>query len=142
MVNETTVLTTEHNTSTEGKKPSIFSSIKNKCRKIYAAITTALVMNAATAVSAFASAPAASSGTSSGGMSGANQGDQMFTELIKFFAKWIGRIGLVVAFVGAIMFALAIRSEDAEGKTRGLLTLASGFIVFAVTLSLDLFGIV
>lgn len=54
---------------------------------------------------------------------------------------WIGRIGLVVAFVGGIMFALAIKNDDAEAKTRGLMTLASGFVVFALTLSLDLFGI-
>ncbi len=47
----------------------------------------------------------------------------------------------MVAFVGGVMFALAIKNDDAEAKTRGLMTLASGFVVFALTLSLDLFGI-
>ena len=39
------------------------------------------------------------------------------------------------------MFALAIKNEDAEAKSRGLMTLAAGFVVFAITGALDLFGI-
>lgn len=139
MVNEKTVpMTSERKSVAEGKKPSAFLRIKNKCRRLYIAVTTAIVMQTATAISAFASTPATSTTSGSGG---ADQGEEMFNSLIKFFADWIGRIGLVVGFVGAVMFGLAVRSEDAEGKTRGLLTMASGFIVFAVTLSLNLFGI-
>ena len=80
-------------------------------------------------------------GGSSGGGGGSVDGEAAFNSVIGFFATWIGRIGLVVAFVGGIMFALAIKNDDAEAKTRGLMTLASGFVVFALTLSLDLFGI-
>ena len=76
-----------------------------------------------------------------GGGEGVADGEAAFNSVIGFFATWIGRIGLVVAFVGGIMFALAIKNDDAEAKTRGLMTLASGFVVFALTLSLDLFGI-
>lgn len=68
-----------------------------------------------------------------------NAGEAEFNKVIDFFAVWIGRIGLVVGFVGAIMFALAIKNDDAEAKTRGLMTLASGFVVFAVTQALNLF---
>jgi hypothetical protein len=46
-----------------------------------------------------------------------------------------------VGFVGAIMFGLAIKDENADGKQRGLMTMISGFVVFAITLSLDLFGL-
>ncbi|MGN0679583.1 MAG: hypothetical protein ACI4JS_07970 [Oscillospiraceae bacterium] len=136
MVNEKTVpMTSEHKRVADGFLPSAFLRIKNKCKKLYIAITTAIVMQTATAISAFAaSAPSTTSG-------GTDQGEEMFNNLIIFFAKWIGRIGLVVGFIGAVMFGLAVRQEDSEGKTRGLLTMASGFIVFAVTLSLNLFGI-
>lgn len=67
--------------------------------------------------------------------------DAMFNNTVNFFATWIGRIGLVVALVGAVMFGLAIKNDDADGKTRGLMTLVSGIVVFAVTKSLDLFGL-
>lgn len=95
-------------------------------------VTTMVTMAMATAVSAFAEG---------NGEGGAVEGEAAFNEVVGFFATWIGRIGLVVAFVGGVMFALAIKNDDAEAKTRGLMTLASGFVVFALTLSLDLFGI-
>ena len=93
-------------------------------------LTTMVTMAMASSVSAFAE-----------GGEGVADGEAAFNSVIGFFATWIGRIGLVVAFVGGIMFALAIKNDDAEAKTRGLMTLASGFVVFALTLSLDLFGI-
>lgn len=67
--------------------------------------------------------------------------DTAFNNVVGFFATWIGRIGLVVAFVGAVLFGLAIKNDDADGKTRGLMTLVSGFVVFAVTKALDMFGL-
>ncbi len=68
-----------------------------------------------------------------------NAGEEQFMSVINFFATWIGRIGLIVGFIGAIMFALAIKNDDADAKTRGLMTLASGFVVFAVTKAIDMF---
>ena len=108
----------------EGKKQNaernplarFFSGAKSKCKKVITAVTTMVTMTMVSAVTAF-------------------------NQVIGFFATWIGRIGLVVAFVGGVMFALAIKNDDAEAKTRGLMTLASGFVVFALTLSLNLFGI-
>lgn len=107
-----------------------FSAVNAKRKKIALSISTTLTMAMMSAVTAFAddAAPAV-------------DGEAAFNNVIGFFATWIGRIGLVVAFVGGIMFALAIKNDDAEAKTRGLMTLASGFVVFALTLSLDLFGI-
>ena len=117
----------KHPTTVKG----FFSALNAKRKKIALSITTAVTMAMATAVSAFAK----------GGEGGVVDGEAAFNEVVGFFATWIGRIGLVVAFVGGVMFALAIKNDDAEAKTRGLMTLASGFVVFALTLSLNLFGI-
>lgn len=126
----------------EGKKQNaernplarFFSGAKSKCKKVITAVTTMVTMTMVSAVTAFAEGEG-------GGGGGTVDGEAAFNQVIGFFATWIGRIGLVVAFVGGVMFALAIKNDDAEAKTRGLMTLASGFVVFALTLSLNLFGI-
>ena len=126
----------------EGKKQNaernplarFFSGAKKKCRKVIPTVSTMVTMTMVSAVTAFAEGEG-------GGGGGAVDGEAAFNQVVGFFATWIGRIGLVVAFVGGVMFALAIKNDDAEAKTRGLMTLASGFVVFALTLSLNLFGI-
>lgn len=122
--------------SASGKKrrKSFLSVLKEKRRKIALSITTALTMWMMSAATAFA---ASAGGSAAGG----DEGEAMFNEIIGWFATWIGRIGLVVGFIGAVMFGLAIKNDDADAKTRGLMTMASGFVVFAVTKALDLFGI-
>lgn len=142
--------TVTQNPTAEGKRRNFFAraadkvvsaaktaakKIVKKCRKVMLAVTTAYAMGMATTVSAFA----ASSG-GGGAIQDDIDADAAFVSLIAFFGKWIGRVGLVIAFVGAIQFALGIKSEDAEGKSRGLMVLVAGFIVFAVTKSLHLFG--
>ena len=52
-----------------------------------------------------------------------------FTNLISDFSVWIERIGLIVAFAGAIKFAIAIKDDDSKDKTLGLLTMVSGFLI-------------
>lgn len=138
----TTVLADDARPAAEGKKQNaernplarFFSAAKSKCKKVITTVTTMVTMAIMTAVPAFAEGEG-------GGGGGAVDGEAAFNQVIGFFATWIGRIGLVVAFVGGVMFALAIKNDDAEAKTRGLMTLASGFVVFALTLSLNLFGI-
>nr|WP_243147924.1 hypothetical protein [Clostridium botulinum] len=61
--------------------------------------------------------------------------------LIKWLADWSMKIGLVVAFFGGIQTSLGFKNDDADGKVRGLKTLASGFMVAAISKSLDLFGL-
>jgi hypothetical protein len=68
-------------------------------------------------------------------------GETEFKELVEFFVDWIKRIGLLVAFVGAIMFALAIKNNDADQKQNGLLTMVAGFVVAALCAAVDMFGI-
>ena len=50
-------------------------------------------------------------------------------------------IGGVVALVGGVMFALGWQREDAEGKSRGLMTMMAGFMVIAIAMSKDIFGL-
>ena len=127
MENKTTTLAV----GKQRKNPikTVFTAVSKRYKKIAAFMTAMFTMAVMTSVSAFADDGAAV------------DGEAAFNQVIGFFATWIGRIGLVVAFVGGVMFALAIKADDAEAKTRGLMTLASGFVVFALTLSLDLFGI-
>lgn len=109
-----------------------FTAMSKRAKRLAATVSTMLTVMLMTSVSAFAD---------DAGGTPAVDGEAAFNSVIGFFATWIGRIGLVVAFVGGVMFALAIKNDDAEAKTRGLMTLASGFVVFALTLSLNLFGI-
>lgn len=68
-------------------------------------------------------------------------GDAQFESVVNFFVKWIKRVGLLVAFVGGIMFALAIKSNDAEQKQGGLLTLVAGFVASALCQAVSMFDI-
>jgi hypothetical protein len=71
----------------------------------------------------------------------ADAGMDSFDSVVDVVARWLGRIGLVVAFFGAVQLALGFKQDDADGKIRGMKTLASGFLVFGITQSLNLFGL-
>lgn len=115
--------------SASGNKRSFLSVLKKKWKRITAAATTSAMMWMMTAVSAFAEGEGIDD----------TAGSEQFNAVIKFFGTWIGRIGLVVGFVGAVMFGLAIKNDDADAKTRGLMTLASGFVVFAISKAVSFF---
>ncbi len=132
MENNNTTLTVQGKEQKKNPVSRFFSAVNAKRKRLMLSLTTMLTVGLMSTVTAFAD------DTSGGEIV---DGNAAFNSVIGFFADWIGKIGLVVAFVGGIMFALAIKNDDAEAKTRGLMTLASGFVVFALTLSLDLFGI-
>ena len=73
------------------------------------------------------------------GDGGGGDGVTTFNTVIQFIVDWVARIGLVVGFIGAVQFALGFKDDSADGKTRGLMCLASGFIVFAVAKAYDMF---
>ncbi len=77
----------------------------------------------------------------SGGGGGSTEGVETFNTVVEFIVDWVARIGLVVGFIGAVQFALGFKDDSADGKTRGLMCLASGFIVFAVAKAYDMFQI-
>lgn len=83
----------------------------------------------------------ANGGNNAGGSSGSSTADSAYSKVINFFITWLRRIGAMVALVGAIMFGLAIKSNDAEQKQAGLLTMVAGFVVFAVCLATDMFDL-
>lgn len=72
---------------------------------------------------------------------GSTEGVETFNTVVEFIVDWVARIGLVVGFIGAVQFALGFKDDSADGKTRGLMCLASGFIVFAVAKAYDMFQI-
>ena len=72
---------------------------------------------------------------------GGSEGVDTFNTVVQFIVDWVARIGLVIGFIGAIQFAMGFKDDSADGKTRGLMCLASGFIVFAVAKAYDMFTV-
>ena len=103
-----------------------------KFAKLFAVLFTAAVMMSLCAVTAFAAA---------GGAGGGGGSEAAYQSTITFFITWIRRIGMMVAFVGAIMFALAIKNNDAEQKQAGLITMIAGFIVAALCAASSMFDL-
>lgn len=60
---------------------------------------------------------------------------------ITFACDWLFKIGGTVALIGGVMFALSWNREDAEGKSKALLTLMAGFMLVAISQSPGLFGL-
>lgn len=58
---------------------------------------------------------------------------------LEFFGRWISRIGGLVAFIGAIKFALSIKSDETRDQLPSLLTMVSGFMIQAAIANLGIF---
>ena len=67
--------------------------------------------------------------------------EHIFHDLFKIFETWIGRIGGIVAFVGAVKLAGAARSEDEREIIQSAFTMAAGFMISISVGSWDLFKI-
>ena len=76
-----------------------------------------------------------------GGGSGSATADTAYQTVINFFLVWIRRVGALIALIGGIMFGLSIKNHDSEQKQSGVLTMAAGFIVFAIALGADMFDL-
>lgn len=107
------------------------SPIKNKGAKIFVSVAAAALMMVVCTVVASAA----------GGGGGGTGAEEAYTATINFFITWIRRIGMMVAFVGAIMFALAIKNDDAERKQSGLITMVAGFVVAALCFASNMFNL-
>lgn len=59
--------------------------------------------------------------------------------VIDFLVPWVGRLGGAITFIGAIMFALGFKDDDAESKSRGLKTLIAGCMIIGIALSSSIF---
>lgn len=60
---------------------------------------------------------------------------------LTFFSTWIARIGGLVAFIGAIKFALSIKSEEAKEQLEAVLIMVSGFMIVSAVRNLSIFNI-
>ena len=100
-------------------------------RRISAGFFAVMMMSSLFGITAFADEAAASGG----------EGVDTFNTVVQFIVDWVARIGLVIGFIGAIQFALGFKDDSADGKTRGLMCLASGFIVFAVAKAYNMFTV-
>ncbi len=60
---------------------------------------------------------------------------------LNFFGTWISRIGGIVAFIGAIKFALSIKSDETRDQLPALLTMVSGFMIQAAINNLGIFAL-
>ena len=58
---------------------------------------------------------------------------------LEFFGRWISRIGGLVAFIGAIKFALSIKADETRDQLPALLTMVSGFMIQAAIANLGIF---
>lgn len=57
---------------------------------------------------------------------------EAWNKVMDLIIDWVPRIGVVIIVIGAIEFGFAFKSEDAEGKTKALRTIAAGAIVGGV----------
>lgn len=60
---------------------------------------------------------------------------------VDFFGTWISRMGGLIAFVGAIKFALAIKTEDEKELMLSVLVMVSGFMIMEAVGNLNIFNI-
>ena len=65
---------------------------------------------------------------------------QLAAGAVTFFTTWISRLGGLVAFVGAVKFALSIKSEDAREQILAVLTMVSGFMIVSAVSNLNIFN--
>ena len=70
-----------------------------------------------------------------------NSNTSSIDTFIDFVCDWLIKIGGVVMLVGGVMFALSFQREDAEGKSRALMTIMAGGMVVGIALSKNLFGL-
>ena len=66
---------------------------------------------------------------------------EVFKDNIDFFAKWIGRIGSMIAFVGAVKLAVSIKSDDAKEQFTALMTMVAGFMIAVAVKDMSIFNI-
>ncbi|MDE6425332.1 MAG: hypothetical protein K2K89_04230 [Ruminococcus sp.] len=60
---------------------------------------------------------------------------------LTFFSTWIARIGGLVAFIGAIKFALSIKNDEAKEQLEAVLIMVSGFMIVSAIRNLSIFNI-
>jgi hypothetical protein len=136
------------------------TKIKHKIKKAYLGTTIALLTVAMSTINVFAGG-AGGSGAGGAGAGGAGAGagagnnqigggpnraptqdsEAIFSDLISDIFGWIGWGALIFAAYEAFHLAMAIKEADGPGKKNAILGMIGGFVGFAISQSLDIFGI-
>ena len=66
---------------------------------------------------------------------------QLAQDGINFFSRWIANIGGIVAFIGAIKFALSVKSDEAREQLSAVLIMVSGFMIRAAVRNFGIFAL-
>lgn len=67
------------------------------------------------------------------------EGINQLNKIVGWIAGWAAKIGLVIAFFGGLQTVLGFMNDDADSKVRGLKTMAAGFMVWGISMSVDMF---
>ena len=62
-----------------------------------------------------------------------------YAMVMKFIATWTTYLGAGIAFFGTIQLAFGFRSDDAEGKNKGLRSMIAGLIVIGIAAAVEIF---
>jgi len=105
-----------------------------RVRGIFSRIKTSVVVAMTTMMLSmmFAMAAFAEPTTTAGGSYVEANTKTAWNKVMDLIIDWVPRIGVVIIVIGAIEFGFAFKSEDAEGKTKALRTIAAGAIVGGV----------
>lgn len=60
--------------------------------------------------------------------------------VLQFVLQWVVRVGIIIAILGGIDFAIAFMSDNPENKTRGLKIIVAGFMLAALAKAPEIFG--
>lgn len=68
--------------------------------------------------------------------------NEITADAISFFEIWLIRLGGLVAFIGAIKFAISIHSDNTKEQLGAIMTMISGFMIQSAVrkIGLDLFN--
>lgn len=62
-----------------------------------------------------------------------------FKSILSFIGKWTGRVGALGLLIGSVIFALAVRDNNASNKIAGAQAMATGGIIVALSAILPTF---
>lgn len=62
-------------------------------------------------------------------------------QFVTFICEWVTKIGMVVALLGGVMFAIGWSNDQQEMKSRGLMVIAGGFMLVGIGNAPGIFGL-
>lgn len=66
--------------------------------------------------------------------------DTEFSAILSFIGSWTRKVGTLGMFLGAIIFALSFRENNANGKVTGVRTMSAGGVIICVSAMIYFFA--